>query len=136
MRAYTKEQIKKLMNEICERISKGESLRSVLRDENMPSQPTFFTWIDNDKEYFKQYARATESRAEAIFEEILDIAEHSEQDHTPFTGANVVNRDKLRIDARKWMLSKMMPKKYGDSLKLDHEGTLEITVKPPKINAD
>lgn len=145
MKAYTKEQIEKFMSEICERISKGESLRSVLRDDDMPDAATFYKWIDENKDYFKQYARATEERAESIFEEILEIAdttvegvviETDDNGRTKEKKGDMLGHRRLQIDARKWMLSKMMPKKYGDSLKLDHEGTLEITVKPPKINAD
>ena len=133
---YPEEQKTKFINEICERISKGESLRSVLRDENMPSASNFFEWIDSKQEYQKQYARATELRAEYLFDEIDEIANHTSEDHTPFTGGNVVQRDKLRIDAIKWKLSKMMPKKYGDQIKVEHDGSLQITVKPPQLNAD
>jgi hypothetical protein len=49
-------------------------------------------------------------------DEILEISDHREEDHTPFTGMNVVQRDRLRIDTRKWLLSKLEPKKYGDKV--------------------
>jgi DNA-directed RNA polymerase specialized sigma24 family protein len=62
----------------------------------------------------KRYARACEIRADVIFEDIIDIADHTAEDHTPFTGANVVQRDKLKIDARKWIVAKLHPKKYAD----------------------
>lgn len=133
---YSEKQKTEIINAICDRISKGESLRSVLKDENMPAASNFFEWIDSKQEYQKQYARATELRAEYLFDEIDEIANHTSEDHTPFTGGNVVQRDKLRIDAIKWKLSKMMPKKYGDQIKVEHDGSLQITVKPPQLNAD
>ena len=98
--------------------------------------------MDKYEEKSKLYARACEFRADAIFEEILEISNHTEEDHTPFTGSNVIQRDRLKIDARKWMLAKMQPKKYGDKLDLDHTTngesiniiTLGSGVKPPEEN--
>lgn len=139
---YSEKQRTEIINEICDRISKGESLRSVLRSENMPSLSNFFAWIDSNKEFQNQYARATELRADTIFEDILSISDSTENDVIELPDGkevvnhNVINRDRLRVDARKWMLSKMMPKKYGDALKVEHDGSLEITVKPPQLNAD
>lgn len=133
---YSEEKKTEFVNEICRRIALGESLRSVLRSDNMIDAVTFYEWIDANEKFGKQYARATELRAESMFDEIDEIANHTDEDHTPFTGGNVVQRDKLRIDAIKWKLAKMMPKKYGDAVKVEHDGTLQITVKPPQLNAD
>lgn len=133
---YSEEKKTEFVNEICRRIALGESLRSVLRSDNMIDAVTFYEWIDTNEKFGKQYARATELRAESMFDEIDEIANHTSEDHTPFTGSNVVQRDRLRIDAIKWKLSKMMPKKYGEQLKVEHDGTLQITVKPPQLNAD
>ena len=60
---------------------------------------------------------------------MLEIADNSKKDETPFVGINHVHRDKLRTDVRKWMLSKMVPKKYGDKLDLTSEGE-KIEVAP------
>ena len=123
---YSESQKTEIIAEICERISKGESLRSVLRSENMPALPTFFEWIDNNKDFANQYARATELRAETIFEDILNISDSTDNDiielpdGSEVTNHHVINRDRLRVDSRKWMLSKMMPKKYGEKLDIDH----------------
>lgn len=142
MKAYTKEQIEKFMNEICNRISKGESLRSVLRDDDMPDRTTFFKWIDSNKEYINQYARATELRADYIFDEMFEIADDGQNDYIEkvtndgesYTVLNSehVQRSKLRIDARKWALAKMNPKKYGDKLDLNHSGEMEIVTMTPE----
>jgi hypothetical protein len=123
--AYSKEEIEKLFDSICEDIENGLSLRAVLRKPETPSSQTFFKWIDKDEEKAKQYARATKLRADAVFDEILDIADNVGNDiiTTP-SGEEVVNnaviaRDRLRVDARKWAVAKMNPKKYGDKLELD-----------------
>lgn len=105
-------------------LEEGHSLRKSLGFENISSR-TFYEWINSDDELKKQYARACEERAEKIFEEILEIADKQgedviEVDGEVITNHNVINRARLQVDARKWMLGKMQPKKYGDKLDLDH----------------
>lgn len=125
--AYTKEEIDALFKDICERIMNGERLRNILKESQYPSTDTFYRWLSDYDDKAKQYARAMEVRADLMFDQIFDIAEHTSEDHTPFTGSNVVNRDRLRIDAYKWALSKMNPKKYGD--KIDHS-SIDGTMSP------
>lgn len=125
--AYTKEQINEIFNTICKRIEEGESLRSVLRSEKMPEAHTFYKWVDSSEEKLQQYARVAEVRAEKIFEDIICIADDQEEDvytnseGVEVTNHNVINRARLRVDARKWMLSKMMPTKYGDKLEVEQK---------------
>jgi hypothetical protein len=113
---------------ICERIAHGEGLRGILRDDGMPSRPTFFRWLDDDTaigtERRNQYAHARERQADYFSEEIVDIADDGTNDwmeRQARTGGTVkvfdyehATRSKLRVDARKWVMSKLAPKKYGD----------------------
>lgn len=116
-----KEMIDKLFEEILIDISeKGYSLIKSLKDRMSTS--TFYDLIENDVEKSKRYARATQDRADRLADEIIDISEHTEEDHTPFTGSNVIQRDRLRIDARKWLLAKLHPKKYGDKIDVTSDG--------------
>jgi hypothetical protein len=116
----TKPEIEKFES-VCQRIEKGDSLKKIFDSDNSPMSNTlFYRLLRENKELNERYARAREIYADSIFDEILDISDHSEQDHTPFTGTNVIQRDRLRVDARKWILSKLEPKKYGDKLDLDH----------------
>jgi hypothetical protein len=125
--AYSKEQIEKTFTEICRQIAEeGKSLRAVLRSEDMPESHTFYKWVDSSKEKLLQYTRAiTNDRPNIIFEEILVIADDQEHDvyedadGNEQTNHNVINRAKIRIDARKWMLGKMNPKKYSDKIQVD-----------------
>ena len=113
---------------IIKHIEEGNSLRSALREPNTPSSETFYKWLDSDELKAKRYARACEKRADSIFEDILDIADESENDTVEINKDGVVEtyvnheniqRAKLRVDARKWMLGKMNPKKYSDKSSLD-----------------
>lgn len=129
--AYSEQQRRQIVNTICEKLVDGYSLRKVLKEIKSISASTFFDWIENDEVFQKQYARATDERAVLLFEEILDIADDatndwmnkSSDDTTAYSlnGENI-QRSKLRIDSRKWQLSKMQPKKYGDKLDIVSDG--------------
>lgn len=114
---YTQE----LADKICEEIANGLSLRSVCLQDGMPEASTIFRWMRTNEEFRKQYATATEERAEAMSEDTLDISDNSvnlAQSVDPKASNAVVSAAKLQVDTRKWLMSKMKPKKYGD--KLDH----------------
>src|SRR3990172_1322488 len=128
--AYDKEKIFPI---ILSEIEEGASLRSILRREDMPTQKTFFDWIHNDEEKVKQYARACELRADTIFEEILEIADESNNDTIYTDKGEIPNsewmaRSRLRVDARKWMLGKMNPKKYGEKMQQEHSGEITTNI--------
>jgi hypothetical protein len=122
--SYTIEDITEIFNKILIEIESGRALRKILKeDDNMPSTQTFYKWIDEDAEKSKQYARACEVRADAIFDDIIDIADDSSGDKKVIQSGEVIDsefvaRSRIRIDARKWIASKLNPKKYGD--KIDH----------------
>lgn len=106
---------------------------------------TVLKWI-SDFDYSDQYASACDTRSENIFEEILDIVDCEDHDMTvdengnPRVNHDVIQRDRLRVDARKWMLGKMQPKKYGDKIDITSDGdkvnttiiNLGSGVKPPE----
>jgi len=123
--AYSEEDKKRIIDDICESISNGLSLRKSLLRDGMPKRNTFFEWIDADVNKSNQYARACEERAELIFEDILHIADDTTKDTKTVDIGGVeieqinhdaIQRSRLKVDARKWMLSKMMPKKYGERM--------------------
>lgn len=125
---------KKLFDKICSWIEEGNSLRWCLRQPGTVSRNTFYKWLDADEKLANQYARATSRRAENIFEDIMLIADSQEGDVIKVDGVDKVNHDniqraRLRVDARKWMLAKMIPKKYGEKLEVDQTVKKEFT--PP-----
>lgn len=118
---------------ICGRLADGESLRSVCRDEGMPDKTTVFRWLRLHEEFRAQYARATEERAESFADDIVEIADDGRNDWMEKTNkegecvgwqlnGEHVMRSKLRVDSRKWLASKMFPKKYGDKVETTHKG--------------
>ena len=116
---------------ICARMTEGESLRAICRDEAMPSYRTAFNWIAINKDFRQRYELAMQIRTDAMFEDIFDIADDGRNDwmekrnsEGKLTGwaenGEAARRSALRIDARKWALARMAPKKYGDKLDLNH----------------
>jgi hypothetical protein len=118
----TASEIEVLFKKIIAEIEQGSSLRAALRKYAPLRMSTFQNWLDKDKSKQDRYVRATQLRAEAIFEDILSIADENYKDTyvdengIERTDHDVVQRAKLRIDSRKWMLAKMQPTKYGDKL--------------------
>lgn len=136
--AYSPEKVKEIVDFVCNEIADGKSLRSVLsNNEDMPARKTFLEWVDNNEEICNQYARAMALRAENIFEDILKIADSQEDDVIDVDGIMVTNHDaiqraRLRVDSRKWILAKMVPKKYGDRIQND----VNLTVEQPLFGND
>lgn len=120
-----------LADELCAQLAEGRSLRSVCQADHMPSKATVFNWMRTHKGFLDQYTRAKQEAADALFDEIQDIADDGTNDWMEkldsegqpigwqLNGEHV-QRSKLRIDARKWMASKMKPKVYGDRQIIDH----------------
>ena len=133
--AYKPDEIESIFKEICRQISEdGMSLRSVLKPSDMPDAVTFYKWLDDDAEKIKQYARACNARTDYFADEILGISDERNADawvsdtgETKIDGM-AIQRSKLMVDTRKWLMSKMNPKKYGDKV--------DITSKGGKINSD
>lgn len=122
---------------ICARLAEGDSLREICREPGMPGKSTVMRWLHDNEAFRDQYARAKDIGIEALAEDILDIADDGRNDWMHRSGADkeeswIANgesarRSQIRIDARKWLLSKLAPKKYGDKLDLNHSGEVKYT---------
>lgn len=116
-----------IFDEICVRIAEGESLRKICKDEKMPSLVAVWKWLNNSEELVKQYTRAREEQAETLVDEMIDIADYKKDDtYLDENGKEIINqeviaRSRLRVDARKWVASKLKPKKFGDFTKVQAE---------------
>ena len=133
---YSEEQKKEIIESIFLNIEDGISTRKAIVNNNISSS-TFFRWMDDNEELSKQYARACELRAEALLDEMLDIVDDSSQDKTiddlddeikiEKTNHEAIQRSRLRYDARKWLISKLNPKKYGDKIEVDQNTNMTIS---------
>lgn len=123
---------KAIFDVICKRMSAGESLRAICKDDGMPAPSTVRLWVLQDQEYAERYARARSDLYEHWADEILDIADDGKNDFMErekeagrvetVPDHEHINRSRLRVDSRKWLLSKLVPKQYGDKQTLEHTG--------------
>lgn len=115
-----------LAAEICERLSNGEPLRQICRDDHMPAWTAVYAWSAKDRELSERIARAREMGFDAIAEEALIIADTPHWGLTETTAPNgqtitkqdMLGHRKLQIETRLKLLAKWDPKRYGDRIAL------------------
>ena len=136
---YTEE----LAADVCVRLSDGESLKGICSDEDMPHRSTVFRWLGANQAFRDMYARAREEQADSLADEIVSIADeectmvrsskHSTKDDDDDGNTEVVfdssavARNRLRVDARKWVAAKLKPRKYGEKVELEHSGEVRVS---------
>lgn len=120
-----------LADQICEQLAMGVSMRTVASDPAMPAMSTLFKWLREHESFSEQYTRAKQESADAMAEDLLDIADDGTNDwmeihrgdYTSWTtNGEALQRSRLRVDTRKWLMAKMKPKKYGDKLDVTSDG--------------
>ncbi len=110
---YTQE----LADFICAEIAEGRSLRSIIRDnEHVPTMQTIFSWLRLHESFLDQYACAKEQSADALADDIQDIADST------LSGKYEPNAARVALDAYKWTASKLKPKKYGEKMDVTSGG--------------
>lgn len=124
---YTSE----IADKICHRLAEGESLRAICRDDEMPGRETVRVWLSVHPEFKGKFDEARILQAEGLADELMEIADDGTNDYvervrdgkteTAFDAEHVA-RSRLRVDTRKWYLSKVLPKVYGDKLQHTGEG--------------
>ena len=127
------ERNEKAQSIVAEIADTGKSLRSVC-ELNGVKPSTFLLWVANDSALAEQYTRAMQVRADTHFSEIVEISDTQEIGKIETTKewgveekvADMVEHRRLRIDARKWVIARMNPRKYGDQQRHVHEGKVGI----------
>jgi hypothetical protein len=108
---------------ICELVSStGYGLLKLTKlFPELPNKMTINRWRHRVPEFRAQYAQAKCEQADILAEECLEIADDDSND-TKLTpdGFEVCNtefiaRARLRVDTRKWLASKLLPKQYGQN---------------------
>ncbi|WP_264051661.1 terminase small subunit-like protein [Methylobacterium flocculans] len=99
---------------IFEQVVEGKSLTEICRQEAMPHKATVYRWLSQNEEFRREYALATDIRADTLAEDLYRVAETSAPDDTA--------RARLMVDTRKWLLAKMAPRKFGDKITNEHSG--------------
>ena len=139
---YTQE----LADRICAEIaSSSKSMRTICNEVEISVQ-TVLNWLNTNESFLAQYTRAKEMQADYMAEEMIEIADDGSNDYMTITKGDkeyevenkeVTSRSKLRVETRKWIASKLKPKKYGEKLDLTTDNkplnnTIEVKVHKPK----
>ncbi|USD64220.1 hypothetical protein [Vibrio sp. SCSIO 43136] len=120
---------------ICIRLMMGESLRSICDRKYYPSKMSVLRWLQSNEEFRAQYTQAREVQQELLLDEMFEIADDASNDYMERTGKDgecvgyqingeYVQRSRLRIDTRKWVMERMAPKKYGAKQQVEHSGSI------------
>ena len=129
----------KVARRICERIMMGDSLRKIAADPRMPSKRSIIRWLADPKAsaFREMYYFARRVQAEVIVDEIIEIADDHRGDWKPIYNKDgdlvdikadneAIQRSRVRIDTRKWLASKMIPRMYGDNKHVDMDVTGDL----------
>lgn len=132
----------KAFERVLQLVSEGLSVAEACRQDDTPCQKSFYEWLKvegKSEDRLQRYAHARDSRADVIFEEMIEIADDASNDWmerqnrdgstTEVLDTEHVQRSRLRIETRKWMLGKMSPAKYGDKLDVQHGGNVIVEIK-------
>lgn len=117
---------KELSDTICEKLALGQSMAKISKQEGMPAITTLFRWLREKDDFRQSYEKAKDECTDYLAEQLLDIADDGTNDYMAEKEAESggklklhaenIQRSRLRVDARKWYLSKIKPTKYGDRL--------------------
>ena len=124
--SHSDEQKKDIIFNICNDVIENKISFNEAVDRSDISLVTFYKWITDSIELQKLYNYARQIRSDVLFEEIVEIADTTEEGvviketdkGTEIRRGDMTEHRRLKIDARKWVVAKMQPKKYGEKLDL------------------
>lgn len=132
-----------IATEIIERIAEGEPLRRVCADDHLPHPRTVRGWVlENRSGFSPLYARARELCLDAWADEIVEIADDGRNDTyvndrgNEVMDGDVVQRSRLRVDTRKWLMSRLRPSKYGDRIDIGSSPDRPVKVDLTRLTDD
>lgn len=122
-----------LAERICDLVAtQSKGIRRIC-DENddLPDPDTIYRWLRSRPTFYELYTRAKEAQLQRVEDEMIEIADDGSNDwmetkHGKMLDKEAVQRSHIRIETRKWLMSKLMPKKYGDRQQLEVSGSLDL----------
>ncbi len=116
-----------LIEDVFNDMASGLSLKKSCVKHNIEDRyDSLMQMISRDKQIRAAYDNARELWAESFLDDTIDIADDVSQDRLENGRINheVVNRSKLRIDARWRAMGAMVKKRFGDSKHIELEGSV------------
>lgn len=126
-RERQKQQRRAICEVIFDRVANGESMASICRSDDTPNQSTILVWAGQDPHIQHMYTQALQMRAARMAEELRDHCTELE------TGENIsserVQALKVVINTKQWIMSRLLPKMYGDKTTVEHTGEVKTDEK-------
>ena len=123
-------------DEIIERLTNGETLTGICRDKHLPARTTILLYRNKNPRFADRYARARRDQMDVWSDEIIDISDDGTTDYVIKKGRNGVEyeavdqehiqRSRLRVDTRKFLMAKIAPHVYGDHVEVKHSGDVTV----------
>ena len=124
--------------EVCERIAAGELLRHICDDPRIPGQGTLHKWMAAEPTFAVAYTRAREQQMDGWSEDIVTISDmvaattierldKNGEALPAVVDPGAIQAAKLRIDTRKWLMSKLAAQRYVDKVDVNLSGTVEVS---------
>lgn len=113
--AYSGEERETIVSHVLESIADGQSLRHICDSDKLPDRGTILRWLCDDEEFATNIARARNTQAESIFDDITDVLADVRSGKLDATAGRTV------VWGMQWQASKLKPKKYGDRQTIEHE---------------
>ena len=110
----------KLADQICEKIALGESLKQICNRDDLPCRDTVFQWRHKNPSFSDKYSRAVNQGVDIQIERMIDEIEDFKLSEDRKVANAEVQKLRLKIDTLKWIAAKVLPKKYGDKLQVEH----------------
>ena len=105
-----------LCDEVLISMHEGSSLRESCKTLGV-APGTFLDWVVADKVLSERYRIAREALIAKMADEVISIADAPVGSlDNGATDSGAVAKQKLQVDARKWILSKIAHKQYGDKI--------------------
>lgn len=122
-----------IARKICERIMRKETLEAICSEPGMPAIRVVIRWLANPKlaDFREMYYYARRVQAEMLIDEIITIADGTDKDWVPTYDRHgvqngmrpdndAIQRSRVRIDTRKWLAARLVPRIYGEHVQVDH----------------
>lgn len=114
-----------LFESICTEIATSSVGLNKICKQHGISSVAFYDWIKKDAELLNKYTRAREDQADYLADEIITLSDDKTSDYVEGEFGKVGNaanvaRSRLQVEARKWIASKLKPKKYGDKVEVEN----------------
>ena len=110
-----------ICDEICARLASGEPVTKITQDPHMPGMTTIYMWLRRHDDFRKMYEEARKDGAHTFADQIAQIIDQKplevtdEQGNVRYDSASIA-WNRLRMDGRKWLAAKYLPKVYGERL--------------------